>query len=88
MRDNKLTKCSSIVHNPQCFKLKLSVVGRRVIGAELCPAGTFFTTCLLPEILGTRMPILLVFLLGDLFFFSFKKYFSYILFVETVANSI
>lgn len=88
MRDNKLTKCSSIVHNPQCFKLKLSAVGMRVIGAELCPAGTFFTTPSVAPDTTNGNACLHIFLLGDHIFFSFKNVFSYIFFLETVANDI
>lgn len=79
MRDNKLTKCSPIVHNPQCFKLKLSAVGMRVIGAELCPAGTFFTTPSVAPDTRNGNAYLHIFLSGDHFFFPLKMFFLYFL---------
>lgn len=75
-----LTKCSSIVHNPQCFKLELSAVGRRVIRAELCPAGTFFTTPSgAPDTRDGNAHFVNFSFRGSYFFFPLKMFFLYFL---------
>ena len=80
VRANKLTKCNSIVHNPQCFKLKLSAVDRRVIGAELCPAGTFFTTpSVVPDTRDGNAHFAHFSFRGSSLFFPLKMFFLHIL---------